>query len=102
MFLLVLYPHPYFEAEYCLFCGRRRVAVAGYRMICLVLQKLRRPLLGREGPYFVKEHSDSKNKCTEDDMINMLEFLVDNIFVVFGGKIFIKSAFQWVQMVPLS
>ena len=37
MFLLVLYPPPYFEAEYCLFCGRRRVAVARYRMICLVL-----------------------------------------------------------------
>ena len=36
MFLLVLYPPPYFEAEYCLFCGRRRVAVARYRMICLV------------------------------------------------------------------
>ena len=30
-------PPPYFEAEYCLFCGRRRVAVARYRMICLVL-----------------------------------------------------------------
>ena len=28
---------PYFEAEYCLFFGRRRVAVARYRMICLVL-----------------------------------------------------------------
>ena len=25
---------------------------------------------------------------TEDDIINMLEFLVDNIFVVFGGKVF--------------
>ena len=34
------------------------------------------------------EHSDSKNKYTEDDIINMLEFLVDNIFVVFGGKVF--------------
>ena len=45
-------------------------------------------VLGREGPYFVKEHSDSKNKCTEDDIVNMLEFLVDNIFVVFGGKVF--------------
>ena len=45
-------------------------------------------LLGREGFYFVKEHSDSKNKYTEDDIINMLEFLVDNIFVVFGGKVF--------------
>ena len=50
------------------------------RYTCLVL--------GRKGPYFVKEHSDSKNKYTEDDIIKMLEFLVDNIFVVFGGKIF--------------
>ena len=45
-------------------------------------------VLGCEGPYFVKEHSDSENKYTEDDIINMLEFLVDNIFVVFGGKVF--------------
>ena len=28
---------------------------------------------------FVKEHSDSKSKYTEDDIINMLEFLVDNM-----------------------
>ena len=45
-------------------------------------------VLGHEGPYFVKEHSDSKNNYTEDDIVNMLEFLVDNIFVVFGGKVF--------------
>ena len=37
---------------------------------------------------FFKEQSDLKSKYTEDDIINMLEFLVDNIFVVFGGKIF--------------
>ena len=43
---------------------------------------------GRKGPYFVTETSDSKNKYTEDDIISMLEFLVDNIFVVFGGKVF--------------
>ena len=30
-------PPSYFQAEYCLFCGRRRVTVARYRMICLVL-----------------------------------------------------------------
>ena len=48
-------------------------------------------VLGREGPYFVKEHSDSKNKYTEDDIINMLGFLVD-IFVVFGGKVFQQIA----------
>ena len=45
-------------------------------------------VLGRQGPYFVKEHSDSKNKYTEDDIINMLEFLVDYIFVLFGDKVF--------------
>ena len=45
-------------------------------------------VLGREGHYFVKEHSASKNKYTEDDIINMLEFLADNIFVVFEGKVF--------------
>ena len=44
--------------------------------------------LGALGPYFGKEHSDSKNKYTEDDLLNMLEFLVDNIFVVFEGKVF--------------
>ena len=38
--------------------------------------------------YFVKEHSDSKNKNSEDDIIKMLEFLDDNIFVVFAGKVF--------------
>ena len=32
---------------------------------------------------FVKEHSYSKNKHSEDDIIKMLEFLVDNIFMVF-------------------
>ena len=31
-------------------------------------------VLGRKGPFFVTEHSDSKNKYTEDDTINMLEF----------------------------
>ena len=51
--------------------------------------------LGREGPYFVKEHSDSKNKYTEDDIFNMLEFLVD-IFVVFGGK-----GFQQIVGIPM-
>ena len=36
----------------------------------------------------MKEHSDSKSKYSEDDIIKMLEFLVDNIFVVFAGKVF--------------
>ena len=45
-------------------------------------------VLGHEETYFVKEHSDSKNKYSEDDIIKMLEFLVDNIVVVFAGKVF--------------
>ena len=45
-------------------------------------------VLGHEEAYFVKEHSDSKNKYSEDDIIKMLEFLVDNIFVGFTGKVF--------------
>ena len=43
--------------------------------------------LGHEETSFVKEHSDFKNKYSEDDIIKMLEFLVDNIFVVFVGKV---------------
>ena len=43
-------------------------------------------ILGHEETYFVKDHS--KNKYSEDDIIKMLEFLVDNIFVVFAGKVF--------------
>ena len=38
--------------------------------------------------YFVKEHTDSDKKYTETDIIGMLEFLIDNIFVEFGGQIF--------------
>ena len=34
------------------------------------------------------EHSDSKNKYSEDDIIKMLELLFDNIFVVFAEKVF--------------
>ena len=33
-------------------------------------------VLGHKETYFVKEHSDSKNKYSEDDIIKMLEFLV--------------------------
>ena len=45
-------------------------------------------VLGHEETYFVKEHSDSKHKYSEDAIIKMLEFLVDNVFVVFAGKVF--------------
>ena len=40
------------------------------------------------GTLFVKEHSDSKSKYTEEGIIKIFEFLVDNIFVVFAEKVF--------------
>ena len=45
-------------------------------------------VLGHEEAYCVKGYSDSKNKYSEDDIIKMLAFLVDNMFVVFTGKVF--------------
>ena len=62
-------------------------------------------VLGRKVPYFVNEQSYSKNKYTDvqDDIINMLEFLVDNIFMVFGGKVFQQIvSIPMAQIVPLS
>ena len=44
--------------------------------------------MGHEEAYLVKEHSDPKSKKSEDDIIKMLEFLVDTVFVVFAGKVF--------------
>ena len=41
--------------------------------------------------YFVNEHSSSKIKYSEDDIIKMLEFLVDIFFVIFAGKVFQQS-----------
>ena len=51
----------------------------GYRRYkCLVL--------GRKGPNVAKGHCYSKSKYIEEDIIKMLEFLLDNSFVVFAGK----------------
>ena len=45
-------------------------------------------VLGRDRSYFVKHQSDSTKKLSETDIFNMLEFLIDNIFVMFGGRVF--------------
>jgi hypothetical protein len=45
-------------------------------------------VLGRDRSYFVSNHSDSTKKLSETDIINMLEFLIDNIIVIFGGRVF--------------
>ena len=45
-------------------------------------------VLGRDRSYFVKKYSDSTKTFSETDIINMLEFLIDNIFVTFAGGVF--------------
>ena len=44
-------------------------------------------VLGMDRYYFVKNHSDSTKTFSETDIINMLEFLIDNIFVIIGGRV---------------
>ena len=43
-------------------------------------------VLGRDRSYFVI-FSDSTKKFCVTDIINMLEFLIDNIFVMFDGRV---------------
>ena len=45
-------------------------------------------MLGRDISYFVKHHSDSTKKLSDTDIIKMLQFLIDNIFIMFGGRVF--------------
>jgi hypothetical protein len=48
-------------------------------------------VLGRDISYFVKHHSDSTKKFSEADIFNILEFLIDNTFAMFGGRVFQQS-----------
>ena len=43
---------------------------------------------GYKDTYFVRDHSDAPQKYSDADVIKMLEYLIDNIFVEFGGRIF--------------
>ena len=45
-------------------------------------------VIGKDKSYFVKNHTDSNKKYSEEDIVRMLDFLIDNIFVEFGGRIF--------------
>jgi len=47
-------------------------------------------VLGRDKSYFApkKNHSGYTKKCSEPNIIKMLEFSIDNIFVMFGGRVF--------------
>ena len=44
--------------------------------------------IGYKDTYFVRDHSDAPQKYSDADVIKMLEYLIDNIFVEFGGRIF--------------
>jgi len=45
-------------------------------------------VIGRDKFYFVKSHSEYNNKYKQDEIIQMLYFLIDNIFVLFDGRVF--------------
>jgi len=38
--------------------------------------------------YFIQDQTNCKIKYTEDDIVNMINFLIDNISIEFGGRIF--------------
>jgi hypothetical protein len=43
---------------------------------------------GNQDKYHVRYHSDSPHKYSESDIKCMLDFLIDNIYVVFGDQVF--------------
>ena len=45
-------------------------------------------VIGYKDTYFVRDHSDAPQKYSDADVIKMLEYLIDNIFVEIGGRIF--------------
>jgi hypothetical protein len=57
-------------------------------------------VLGRDRTYFVKKTLlILPTKFSETDIIKMLEFLIDNIFVMFGGRVFQQQTvgYLWIQ-----
>jgi hypothetical protein len=48
-------------------------------------------VISHKNHYFVKHHSDYTHKFSKDEIKKMLEFLIDNIFVVVGGQVFQQS-----------
>jgi hypothetical protein len=48
-------------------------------------------VIAKQDTYFVRQHSDSPYKYSEADIKSMLDFLVDNIYVVFGDQVFKQS-----------
>jgi hypothetical protein len=48
-------------------------------------------LIGKQDTYFVRHNSDSPYKYSEADIKDIIGFLVDNIYVVFGYQVFQQS-----------
>ena len=44
--------------------------------------------VGRNKNYFTSDPLNADNKYTANDICKMIEFLVDNIYVCFGGQLF--------------
>ena len=51
--------------------------------------------------YFVKDHSDCTKKYTEDDNLNMFNFLIDHILTLVDKYFNSLSTSQWAQIVLL-
>ena len=45
-------------------------------------------VIGYKDTYFIRDHSDASQKYSDADVIKMLEYLIDNVLVEFGGRIF--------------
>jgi hypothetical protein len=45
-------------------------------------------MIGKQDTYFVRHHSNCPYKYSEADIKGMLGFLVDNIKVLFGDRVF--------------
>ena len=62
-------------------------------------------MLGRDRSYFMekKNHFDSSKKFSENEIINMFEFLIDNISVIFGERVFQQTVgkFMGTNCAPL-
>jgi hypothetical protein len=43
---------------------------------------------GRDISYFIHHHSDSTKEFSETDIFNIPKFLIDNLFAMFGGRVF--------------
>ena len=57
--------------------------------------------VGRNKSFFTSDPLNSDSKYTANDICKMIEFLVDDIYVRFGGQLFRQTmAFLWERTVP--